>query len=707
MGQNVYELHAHAKQVQRSAGRSSVAAAAYRSAARLVDDRTGLIHDYTKKRGVEHTQIFTPDNAPAWARDREQLWNAAEAKEKRDNACTAHEFEIAFPDGFNIMQRRECGAAIAGEIMNRYGVAVDVAWHEPGSEGDERNYHAHMLFTTRAFDERTKDGWAKKKYRDLSKDYAKDADGKIILDEDGKKQRRGQLEILSLREFTAAEMNRIAERDSIAVKTEHLSFEKRGIDREPTQKLGPYAAELERKGIKSERGDINREIRAVNDNIMGLQDKEQVINLTFERERRRIKEEIKAEKLRISEKLKEDFNRAAAERNKEEQQERTGRAEDRKGFSQASKHEDKSAVPAEDKKAASRPASYGNNAAPQPYGIVADPDERAGLAENPMQDLSLWCDTVLAERQRRNENYRFLQDNGILRPGEYQELHALHGDKDAPRDCSPGAEEKARATGYIDTSPAPDPEKHRHRETIEPPAASAPIAQNRKTNTALDNWVIIRGHKVRSILKDHQIDRHRQDHEAALSALEKQSGFWAWVTGRTRAAKEQVRLKGLNYENALERAADAIRELDKNRPAWAKEKPRTRESPGKAKLGISGTDKQKGAEQSARPPDRAAVPPDKTTTGKKRHAPAQEAPATGRAQAPPEPDIKEQSAGDDVKTRFNAFIEEEKQERQALQQSPQELKQRYDEIMNRDHSQDKTTNDNSRQGPQHDTGYER
>ena len=268
-----YELHATAKQVARSSGRSSVAAAAYRSGTCLEDERTGLVHDYTKKQGVEHSQIYVPHNAPVWAKDakdrtalRSKLWNASEEKESRSNSTTAHELEVAFPSEFNAMQRRETGDSISKEIMRRYNVAVDISYHVPNKSGDERNFHSHILFTTRGFDEAAKDGWDRTKFRDLSKD-AKDKNGNPYLDGDGNKTTRGKLEILSLREFTANEMNRIAERENLKVRTEHLSFEKRGIDREPSQHLGANATQIEREGKQSERGDINRVIQAVNDNL--------------------------------------------------------------------------------------------------------------------------------------------------------------------------------------------------------------------------------------------------------------------------------------------------------------------------------------------------------------------------------------------------------------------------------------------------------
>ena len=90
-------FHLSVKTVSRSAGRSATAAAAYRAGVKITDERTGEIHDYTRKGGVESAAVILPDNAPEWARDRAQLWNAAEQAEKRKNSTVAREFEIALP----------------------------------------------------------------------------------------------------------------------------------------------------------------------------------------------------------------------------------------------------------------------------------------------------------------------------------------------------------------------------------------------------------------------------------------------------------------------------------------------------------------------------------------------------------------------------------------------------------------------------------
>ena len=142
--------HLAVKTVKRSAGRSATAAAAYRSAAVIYCEREGRLHDYRAKQGVAETFIVAPDGAPAWAGDRAGLWNAAEAAEVRRNAVTAREWELALPAELSDAGRREIVQGFARALVERYGVAADVAIHAPHREGDQRNHHAHVLTTTRA-----------------------------------------------------------------------------------------------------------------------------------------------------------------------------------------------------------------------------------------------------------------------------------------------------------------------------------------------------------------------------------------------------------------------------------------------------------------------------------------------------------------------------------------------------------------------------
>jgi hypothetical protein len=158
-GAAMASFHLAVKTIGRSAGRSATAAAAYRAGVEITDERTGLVHDYTRKQGVEHSALVVPADAPAWANDRAALWNAAEQAETRKNSTVAREYEIALPAELSAEARRELALGLAREISERHGVAVDVAIHAPGREGDQRNHHAHLLTTTRRIGP---EGWARR-----------------------------------------------------------------------------------------------------------------------------------------------------------------------------------------------------------------------------------------------------------------------------------------------------------------------------------------------------------------------------------------------------------------------------------------------------------------------------------------------------------------------------------------------------------------
>ena len=129
--------------ISRSAGRSAVAAAAYRACVKLIDQTTGLIHDYTKKKGHVETILIGAD-------DISELWNKAEAAENRKNSTVARELMLPLPDQWTDNERRECVRDIAQHLRDTYGVAVGASIHGPGRH--DRNNHVHMMFTTRAVD---------------------------------------------------------------------------------------------------------------------------------------------------------------------------------------------------------------------------------------------------------------------------------------------------------------------------------------------------------------------------------------------------------------------------------------------------------------------------------------------------------------------------------------------------------------------------
>ena len=151
--------HLSAKVISRAGGRSSVAAAAYRTAGRLRDDRQGLEHDYSRKGGVVHSEIMAPDNAPDWMHDRDQLWNAVEAVEKRRDAQLAREIEVALPRELDRGARLELlRGFVQREFVDR-GMIADVAVHEGKARDGQSQPHAHVMLTMR---ELTGEGFGKK-----------------------------------------------------------------------------------------------------------------------------------------------------------------------------------------------------------------------------------------------------------------------------------------------------------------------------------------------------------------------------------------------------------------------------------------------------------------------------------------------------------------------------------------------------------------
>ena len=142
--------HCSMKPVARSGGRSAVAAVAYRTASRLFNERDGLVHDFTAKRGVDHCEIVLPEGVEAeWAKDRAALWNAVERAEKRKDARVAREFELALPHELSRERQIALARAFAQDLADYYGTAVDFAIHCPTGDTDIRNVHAHVMMTTR------------------------------------------------------------------------------------------------------------------------------------------------------------------------------------------------------------------------------------------------------------------------------------------------------------------------------------------------------------------------------------------------------------------------------------------------------------------------------------------------------------------------------------------------------------------------------
>ena len=246
-GDRVASYHLSVKTIKRSAGRSATAAAAYRSASVIACEREGRVHDYTAKQGVRDSFILAPSDAPSWAQDRAALWNAAEDRETRSNSVTAREWELALPSEISDQARAEIVREFAQALVDRYGVAADVAIHAPHREGDQRNHHAHIMTTTRVLSA----GGLTDKTRVL--DSAK----------------TGGPEIEGMRGIWAGLQNRALERAGELERVDHRSLEVQReealsvgdvlkaeeLDRAPELKLGPAANAIERRAQREARAE--------------------------------------------------------------------------------------------------------------------------------------------------------------------------------------------------------------------------------------------------------------------------------------------------------------------------------------------------------------------------------------------------------------------------------------------------------------------
>lgn len=228
------------KVISRGAGRNAVAAAAYRAGERLHDERLDMTFDYSRRGGVEHSEIMLPGGAPERFADRHTLWNAVEAAERRDDARVAREVQISLPHELTFEQRHELVREYVQKAFVDRGMIADIAMHLPDDEGDGRNFHAHIMLTTRSVDA---EGFGLKDRNWNSKELLQDW-----------REEWAEIQNLALRQHLGAEAPQVS----------HLSLEEQGIDREPTMHLGPTASAIERKGERSERGDLNREIAASN-----------------------------------------------------------------------------------------------------------------------------------------------------------------------------------------------------------------------------------------------------------------------------------------------------------------------------------------------------------------------------------------------------------------------------------------------------------
>ncbi|HEY3730215.1 MAG TPA: MobQ family relaxase [Steroidobacteraceae bacterium] len=227
--------------VSRSAGRSAVAAAAYRAGERLRDERTGTLHNYSRRTDVRHTEILLPrglaGSDPGWATERASLWNAAERAEVRRNARVACEYQVALPAELTDTQRLALARSFARELAQRHSVAVDLAVHAPRPGGDARNHHAHLLATTRQV---TAAGFGAKAGLHMQ------AEQRLQL---GLPDRIA--EMVAIRARWAVLSNEALAAAGLQQRIDHRSLRAQGIDREPVPRIPMAAVQIERRGAVS------------------------------------------------------------------------------------------------------------------------------------------------------------------------------------------------------------------------------------------------------------------------------------------------------------------------------------------------------------------------------------------------------------------------------------------------------------------------
>ena len=236
------------KIIGRSSGRSATGAAAYRSGEKLqsvahasyqsgekLQGKSGKItHDYRKKKGVVHSEILLPDNAPEEYRDRQTLWNTVELNEKRKDAQLAREIIFALPREFDLPEQIQVMREYVQENFVSKGMIADFALHDTG----EGNPHAHIMLTMRNV---SRNGFGYKNTDWNKKDF-----------------------LLSYRKAWTHIINNALKRKGLDIRIDHRSYKEQGLDRLSTIHLGHEAAALEKKGIATQRGDYNREIKRRN-----------------------------------------------------------------------------------------------------------------------------------------------------------------------------------------------------------------------------------------------------------------------------------------------------------------------------------------------------------------------------------------------------------------------------------------------------------
>ena len=301
--------HLEAKVISRGTGRSAIAASAYLSCSKILNDYDGVQHDYTRKKGLVWQQVFLPEYAPQEWQNRSVLWNAVEENEKTKDSRLAREFVVALPIELNESQWEKLLSDFISDTFVTEGMCADVAIHDPHPSG--HNPHAHIMLTVRPLDEKGKwqyktekeylcvrngeekgftaaefkaaqaEGWEKQYSYKVGKKkvYMPPSEaerlGYVRVNKYPKSTKFGRQnpiaqrwnseeQLVLWRKAWADVTNLHLEQAGRAERIDHRSHAERGLEEQPTVHEGVVARALEKKGIVSDRCELNRQIKADN-----------------------------------------------------------------------------------------------------------------------------------------------------------------------------------------------------------------------------------------------------------------------------------------------------------------------------------------------------------------------------------------------------------------------------------------------------------
>lgn len=264
--------------ISRGKGQSAVASSSYRAGEKLIDHDTGVIHDFTRKKGVVYSEVLLPEHAPKEYQNRELLWNSVQEIEKQSNAQLAREIEVALPVELDRQQQIKVLRQYIRLNFIHEGMCADWALHDKG----DGNPHAHIMLTTRPIKENGT--WGAKE----RKAYSLDENGEKIpvIDPETGEQKIGargrkiwKRELIEKTGWTKKENAEIWRANwaktcnqylSQDLQIDHRSYERQGVEQLPTQHEGYAARQMEQKGQRADRCEINREIQKKNKMIANI-----------------------------------------------------------------------------------------------------------------------------------------------------------------------------------------------------------------------------------------------------------------------------------------------------------------------------------------------------------------------------------------------------------------------------------------------------